>query len=68
MTLAAAGAMRCRHLPDGGIEWLLVKAWYVLHRAMRPALYCHIYMAIKIASYLPAFFGVVDFIVGHNHS
>jgi hypothetical protein len=25
MTLAAAGAMRCRHLPDGGIQWLLVK-------------------------------------------
>ncbi len=25
MTLAAAGAMRCRHLPNGGIQWLLVR-------------------------------------------
>jgi len=32
----------------------------VLHRAMRPNLYRHIRMAIKIASNLPAFFFVVD--------
>jgi hypothetical protein len=44
------------------------KAWYVLHRAMRPASYRCIRMAIKIASNLPAFFVVVDFIVGHNRS
>jgi hypothetical protein len=43
------------------------KTWDVLHWAMCPALYRRIRMAIKIASYLPAFFGVVDFIVGHNH-
>jgi hypothetical protein len=44
------------------------KAWDVLHWAMHPAFYRCIRMAIKIASYLPAFFDVVDFIVGHNHS
>jgi hypothetical protein len=44
------------------------KAWDVLHWAMRPASYCCIRMAIKIASNLPAFFVVVDLIVGHNHS
>jgi hypothetical protein len=42
------------------------KAWDVLHWAMHPALYCRIRIAIKIASNLPAFFVVVDFIVGNN--
>jgi hypothetical protein len=40
----------------------------VLHWAMRPALYRRIHMAINIASNLPAFFVVIDFVVGHNHS
>ncbi len=44
------------------------KAWDVLHCEVRPALYHHIRMAIEIASNLPAFFVVVDFIVGHNRS
>jgi hypothetical protein len=44
------------------------KAWDVLHQAMHPALYCRIRMAIKIASNLPAFSIVVNFIVGHNCS
>jgi hypothetical protein len=44
------------------------KAWDVLHRAMCPALYRHICMAIEIASNLPAFFVVVNFIVGRNRS
>jgi hypothetical protein len=44
------------------------KAWDVLHWGMRPALYCRISIAIKIASNLPAFFVVVDLIVGHNRS
>jgi hypothetical protein len=44
------------------------KAWDVLHRAMCPASYRRIHMAIKIASDLPAFFVVVNFIVGHNRS
>ena len=26
-TMAAAGAMWCRHLHDGDIQWLLVKLW-----------------------------------------
>jgi hypothetical protein len=55
MTLAATGALRCRHLPDDGIQWLLVKP-DVLHQAMCPALYHPIHMAIKIAGNLPAFF------------
>jgi hypothetical protein len=36
--------------------------------AMRPVLYPRICMAFKIASNLPAFFVVVDFVVGHNRS
>ncbi len=44
------------------------KAWDVLHQAMRPPLYHRIRMAIEIASYSTAFFGGVDFIVGHNRS
>jgi hypothetical protein len=44
------------------------KAWNVLHWVMRPASYHCICTAIKIASNLPAFFDVVDFIVGHNRS
>jgi hypothetical protein len=43
------------------------KAWDVLHWAMLPALYRRIRMAIEIASCMPAFFGVDNFIVGHNH-
>ena len=45
-TMAATRAMRRRHSS---------KALDVLHRAMRPTSYHHICMAIKIASYLPAF-------------
>jgi hypothetical protein len=44
------------------------KAWDMVHQAMHPASFRHIYVAIKIASNLPAFFVVVDFIVGHNRS
>jgi hypothetical protein len=33
---------------------------------MHPALYRRIRMAIKIASVLPAFFVIVNFIAGHN--
>jgi hypothetical protein len=40
----------------------------VLHWAMHPALYRRIRMAIEIASGLPAFFIVLNFIVGHNRS
>jgi hypothetical protein len=42
------------------------KAWDVLYWAMHPALYRRIRMAIEIASNLPAFVVVVDFIVGHD--
>jgi hypothetical protein len=45
------------------------KAWDVmLHWVMHPASYRRIRMAIEIASDLPAFFVVVNFIVGHNRS
>jgi hypothetical protein len=46
----------------------LHEATDVLHRAMHPALYCRIHMAMEIASNLPAFYVVVDFFVGHNRS
>jgi hypothetical protein len=42
------------------------KALDVLHRAMCPASYRCIAMAIEIVVNLPAFF-VIDFVVGHNH-
>jgi hypothetical protein len=44
------------------------KAWDVFYQVMHPALYRRIRMAIEIANNLPAFFVVVDFIVGHNCS
>jgi hypothetical protein len=44
------------------------KAWDVLHWVMPPALCCRIRMAIENTSNLPAFFVVLDFIVGHNRS
>jgi hypothetical protein len=40
----------------------------VLRPAMHPASYRRIRMAIKIASDAFAFFIVLDFVVGHNHS
>jgi hypothetical protein len=43
------------------------EAWDVHHRAMFPALHRHICVSIKMASILPAFFVVVDLIVGHSH-
>jgi hypothetical protein len=42
-------------------EALVVSYW-----VMGPAGYRRIRMAVKIASNLPLFFVVVDFIVGHN--
>jgi hypothetical protein len=39
----------------------------VLHQVMYPASYCHIRMAIDIASNLPAFF-IVDFVFDDNSS
>jgi hypothetical protein len=46
----------------------LHEAMGALHWAMRPALHCHIHMAINFAINLPAFLVVGDFIVGHNRS
>jgi hypothetical protein len=46
--MAAAWAMRPRHSPDVGIQWLLVQARDVLHRAMHPPSYCRICMVIEI--------------------
>jgi hypothetical protein len=40
----------------------------VVHWAMHPKLYRHIHMAIKIASNLPAFFVVINLVVGQNRS
>jgi hypothetical protein len=66
--MAAAGAIRRRHLPDGCIQWLLSKAPDVIHRAMHPASYRLTRIAIKIASNLPAFLVVVDSFFAHNLS
>jgi hypothetical protein len=61
----------------GNTAWALTQWWHLvalheatdaLHWAMHPALYHCIRMIIEIASNLPAFFVVVDFVVGHNCS
>jgi hypothetical protein len=61
----------------GNTEQALARWWHpeasrktldVLHWAMHPMLYRRIRMVIKIASNLPAFFGVVDFVDGYNRS
>jgi hypothetical protein len=40
----------------------------VHYQEICPALYRRIRMTIKIASNLPAFVWIVDFVVAHNHS
>ena len=68
-TMAAAGAIRRRHSPDGSIQWLASsEALDVLHWAMRPVLHRRIRMVIKIASNLPAFIVVADYLFAHNLS
>jgi hypothetical protein len=47
--MAAAGAIRHGHLPNGNLV-ALHEATDALHWAMRPALHHRIHMAIKIAS------------------
>ncbi len=64
--MAAAGAIWHRHLPDGGIQWLLGEARDVLHWAMCPALYRCIRMVIEITSTFPAFFVFVDSVVANK--
>jgi hypothetical protein len=66
--MAAAGAIRHRALAQWWHLVALHEVMDVLHWAMHPALYRRICMAIEIASNLPAFVVVVDFVVGHNHS
>ena len=39
-------------LPNGDIQWLLVKPWTSPPSAMRAVLYCRITMAIKTASFV----------------
>jgi hypothetical protein len=63
--MAAIGAIRRRQLPNGSIQQLLLD---VLHWVMGPASYRRIRVVIKIAGDLPAFFVIVDVVVGHNHS
>jgi hypothetical protein len=50
--MAAIGAIWCRHLPDGGIQWLLVKPGRCSIRRCAPhELYRHIIaMVIEMAS------------------
>ncbi len=65
MTSAAAGPMRCRHLPNGGIQWLLVKPGMC---SIRQCILHHT-TASAWPSKLPAICLIVfDFIVGHNRS
>jgi hypothetical protein len=45
-----------------------IEALDVRHRAMCPASYRHVCVAIELASDLPSFFVVTNFIVTHNSS
>jgi hypothetical protein len=65
MTLAAAGAIQHRHLPNSSIQWLLVKPW-MCYLVMRPALYHRIRLVIKIASNVGVFLCIPNFVVIHN--
>jgi len=58
--MATAAAMRCEHLTDGNIPWLLLKPEMCSIGKLRPASYRHICMEVEIASNSPAFFIVVD--------
>jgi hypothetical protein len=46
----------------------LHEATDALHRAMCPALHCHICMVIKIASILLAFFVIANYLFAHELS
>ena len=48
VALAAAGAIRSKYLPDGGVQWLLVKPWSC-YRAMRSVSHWRTAMAIEMA-------------------
>ena len=54
MTMASAGAIRGKYLPDGGVQWSRV--------ALDSAPYRLIRMAIEMASEAAAFFSVVDYL------
>ncbi len=58
MTMVAAGAIWCMHLPDGNVQWpvALHEAMSMLHWAMHTALHWHICMAIEMASEPCVFF------------
>jgi hypothetical protein len=68
--MAAATAMQCKHLPNGGIQWFQVMprmcsiGQCAPHRTTTPA----IRMAIEIASDSPAFFVVIDSLFANNVS
>jgi hypothetical protein len=61
--MMAAGAVRRRYSTTGGIPVAPSEALDVLYQSIRPAPYRRIRMAIKIASYLPAFFVVTDLLL-----
>ena len=64
--MAATGAMRRRHLPDGGIQWLLAKLgmWSIGQYTPNCTPFP---VVIEMSSDLSAFFAIVDYLVGHNH-
>ncbi len=64
--MAAAGAIQHMHLPNGGIQWLLVKSWIYPIEQFALALYRSICIVTEIASDLHAFFVIVNFDHCHN--
>jgi hypothetical protein len=53
--MAATAVMRCEHLPNGGIQWLLLKPGMCFIGRCAPHRTRRIRMAIEIVADLPAF-------------
>jgi hypothetical protein len=67
--MAAVGAIWCRHLPDGGIQWLLVKHGMCSIRRCAPhELYRHIIVMVTETARKFPFFGYRDSFVARNRS
>jgi hypothetical protein len=65
LPMATARAIGLRHLPDGGIQWLLVKPG-MCSIGQCALLHHRIPMAMDIASKVGVFFCIVNFVIIHN--
>jgi hypothetical protein len=61
--MAAAAAMQCKHLPDGGIHWLQGKPWLCFIGRCAPHCTAGFHMVVEIVIDLPAFFVVLNLLL-----